>query len=61
MTDPSVATLTLTLLQVLIGLGALALVVGVVAVGTLLTPAPAERSDRSGSPSRATPCPATAH
>jgi hypothetical protein len=46
MTDPSVATVTLTLLQVLIGLGVVALLVGLVAVGTLLTPAPAEQTSR---------------
>ena len=44
MTDPSVATLTLTVLQVLVGIGLIALLVGVVAVGTLLTPAPAEQT-----------------
>lgn len=46
MTDPSVATLTLALLQVLVGIGVVALLVGLVAVGTLLTPAPADQTSR---------------
>ena len=36
MTDPTVATLTLTLLQLFVGIGVITLLVGIVAVGTLL-------------------------
>ena len=61
MTDPSVATLTLTLLQVLVGIGLIALLVGIVAVGTLLTPAPAEQSSRHRGARPAPVRPATAH
>ena len=55
MTDPSVATLTLTLLQVLVGIGVIALLVGIVAVGTLLTPAPAVQTSRPAAHARFRP------
>jgi len=61
MTDPSVATATLRLLQVLVGIGVIALLVGMVAVGTLLTPAPAERTSRPRGARPAPARPATAH
>ena len=61
MTDPSVATLTLTLLQVLVCFGVIALLVGIVAVGTLLTPAPAEQTSRPRGVRPAPARPATAH
>ncbi|HWO51365.1 MAG TPA: hypothetical protein VNN23_07200 [Ornithinibacter sp.] len=61
MTDPTVATLTLTLLQVLVGIGVITLLVGIVAVGTLLTPAPAEQTSRPRGARPAPARPATAH
>ena len=61
MTDPTVATLTLTLLQVLVGIGVITLLVGIVAVGTLLTPAPAQQTSRPRGARPAPARPATAH
>ena len=61
MTDPSFATLTLTLLQVLVGIGVIALLAGIVAVGTLLTPAAAEQTSRPRGARPAPARPATAH